>query len=248
MKLTGILCFWLTAMAALAQSHPGWEIYRNPLRVFKGQGTVDLTPLYEWWKQAELAATNRAEGNAEAEAMAERPLTNWFRLSGTKIALAGNGSWVADATIYTAPTIHTKTRIILNNPPAVEEQTYYYVKTQLAEATRELTQAQTAYAADTNAVIKAREDENAYRHSPEKIALTEVKKYARLAVEKQQAAASTLNQIEQLKPLQTQLASQLTNFPAVDGTYRIDWFAVSLGRTRQGVPVFDLGLVVPAAH
>lgn len=245
MKIIGLVLLCLAAMAAPAQTNQSWRVCRNPVRVFKGQATVDLTLLFQWWASQPQVATNRhADANADTDASAEsdRPLSAWARVTGTKISTIGD-SWVLDAAIYTSPTVHTNARIILNHPPAVEEQTYETLKEEVAEAGREIAEAQRVYGANTNAQAKALKSFQAYSHSPSKHRLDAERDYAALAAQDQAAAAAALSQINQLEAARVDLEQQLKTIPAINGVYQVDWFAVLRGRSKQGVPIYDLGLV-----
>jgi hypothetical protein len=39
------------------------------------------------------------------------------------------------------------------------------------------------------------------------------------------------------------MQKQLDAIPAINGQYHIDWFAVAVGQTKAGVPIYDLGAV-----
>jgi hypothetical protein len=245
MKITGLMLFWLVAATAAAQTNQHWKVCRNPVRVFSGQATVDLTPLFQWWARQPLIITNHsaaAEMDAITSPESDRPLSAWARVTGTKVGAVGP-SWVVDAVIYTSPTVHTNTRIFLNHPPAVEEETYETLKAQLAEAKQEIGNAQNAYAADTNAAAKAEQRVKAFSRSRSKLRADGIRDYSALAARDQNAAATALDQIGQLEAARSKIEEELKTIPAVNGVYHIDWFAVLLGHSKQGVPIYDLGLV-----
>ncbi len=241
MKILGLLLLCLAAVAAPAQTNQSWRICRNPVRVFPGQATVDLTQLFQWWARQPLVVTNR-EADAEASAQSDRPLSAWARVTGARISTIGD-SWVLDAVIYTSPTVHTNARIILNHPPAVEEQSYETLKTELAEANQEIANAQRVYGASTNAAAKARKSVQAYSRSTSKLRVDAERDYSALAAQDQAAAATALDQISQLEAARAEIERQLKTLPNANGVYQVDWFAVLLGRSKQGVPIYDLGLV-----
>jgi len=245
MKILGLMLLCLAATAAPAQTNQSWKVCRNPVRVFKGQATVDLTPLFQWWARQPQVATNRtAPTNTDTDpgAAADRPLSAWARVTGIQLSTSGD-SWVLNAVIYTSPTVCTNARIILNHPPAVEEQTYETLKEQVAEAGRESAEAQRVYEVSTNAQAKALMSLQAYSHSQSKHRLDAERDYGALAAQDQAAAAAALSQIHQLEAARAELELQLKTIPAVNGTYQVDWFAVLLGHTKQGLPIYDLGLV-----
>ena len=196
MKILGWMLVWLAAAAAPAQTNQSWRVCRNPVRVFQGQGTVNLTPLFQWWARQPQIATNRiASGGTDTNTSAEsdRPLAAWVRVTGAKVSTTGD-SWMVDADIYTSPTVHTHARIILNHPPAVEEQTYETLMAELAEARQDLADAERGYGANTNAASKARQQIQAYSRSRSKLRADAVCDYSALAVQAQDAAATALDQ------------------------------------------------------
>jgi hypothetical protein len=242
MKITGLILFLgLTTVTALAQTNQTWEVCRNPVRVFSGPAMVNLRPLFDWW--AQQPQTNRADTNQVAAA-GDRPLTAWARVTGTKVATAGS-SWVLNAVIYTSPSERTNARIILNNPPVTEEQTFYLLRTQLSQARQQLASLRQQYASNTNAAAKAEARVLAYARTTLKVRTLGMNSYERVAAQKRAAAADDLNQLDQLELARAQIEEQLKTIPAVNGTYHVDWFALEVGRSRQGVPIYDLGLVSP---
>jgi hypothetical protein len=248
MKIIGLLSLWLVAVAASAQTNQGWQLYRDPVRVFGPRAAVDLTPLYQWW------ARQPAHSNATAYASAsinvdtnippenDRPLLAWHLVTGSHLSTIGS-SWVVDATIYTSPTARTNARIILNHPPNGEEQDYLTLKQQLAEATLEITNANSAYKQDVKLEQEDQRRGDAYLRSNTKVAVDSQRNFARLAEQKQADAATASSQQQQLEALRTQIQQQLKAIPAMNGNYHIDWFAVMLGHTKQGLPIYDLGVV-----
>jgi hypothetical protein len=40
-----------------------------------------------------------------------------------------------------------------------------------------------------------------------------------------------------------QAESQLQTIPSMNGQYYIDWFALKIGADKNGVPIYDLGVV-----
>jgi hypothetical protein len=241
MKITGLIVVWFMALAAPAQSGPTWKICRNPVRVFAGGRTVDLAPLFQWWARQPLVVTNK-NADTNSSPVDERPLSAWSRVTGTKVGVAGP-SWVLDAVIYTSPTVHTNARVFLNDPPTAEEQSFYALKAELADAEQRIADAQRVYKANTNAEAKAEAAVAKYRRSLSKVASDGVIAYTRLATEKHDAAALALNQIDQLQMAREQVEAQIETIPASDGFYQVDWFAVLLGHTKAGVPIYDLGWV-----
>ena len=248
MKTAGLILFWLAALTAGAQTNPGWAVCRNPVRVFSARSTVNLTPLFQWWARQPLPTNAAAYTSANITTNIsddDRPLTAWHRITGTPVATTTAGTWVVDAVIYTSPSARTNARIILNHPPVVEEQNYYILKTELAEADQEIADTRHIYEANTNAEQQADERVEMYRHSLSKVAPTGVNVYSREAQQKHNAAAVALGQQEQLEAARQQILNQLKTIPARDETYYIDWFAVLLGHTKKGQPMYDLGLVSP---
>jgi hypothetical protein len=242
MKITVcMLCLGLTAVAARAQTNQSWEVCRNPVRVFSGPVIVNLRPLFDWW--AQQPQTNAAGTNFVGDA-GNRPLTAWARVTGTKVATMGS-SWVLKAVIYNSPTERTNAQIILNNPPVAEEQTYYLLRSQLSQARQEIANLRQRYENSTNSAAKAEARVQAYARTTLKVRTLGMNSYERVAIQKRAAATNELNQLEQLELARAQIEEQLKAIPAVNGTYHVDWFALAVGRSRQGVPIYDLGLVSP---
>jgi multidrug efflux pump subunit AcrA (membrane-fusion protein) len=119
----------------------------------------------------------------------------------------------------------------------------YLRDTTLAEANEEITNSQHVYQADVKAQQAAGNRAEAYRRSWSKVAPTGVEEYSRLAEQKGRDAAEAASQRQQLETARNEIESQLKAIPAVNGTYRVDWFAVEVGQTKEGVPIYDLGLV-----
>lgn len=241
MKLVGLIVFLLAAVAAPAQTDQGWKVCRNPVRVFSNHATVDLTPLYQWWERQPLVVTNRSEETNSSDET-DRPLSAWYLVTGTKVGTLGS-SWVVDAVIYTSPTIRSNARVVLNHPPVVEEQRYYTLNTQLAQAEQQIANAQDVYEVNTNAEMNALERANFFRYSRSKLAMDGVRDYMALAARYHNAAVTALDQLRQLEAARIQIEEQLKTIPSANGVYQVDWFAVLLGRSKQGVPIYDMGLV-----
>lgn len=244
--MTGLFFLLFTAATVSAQTNQSWSVCRHPIRVFGNRSTVDLTPLFEWWKQQPQpgrAATNR-DTTADAGTGSDRPLAAWQHVTGIKAGELGSG-WLVDAVIYTSPTIRTNARILLNQPPAAEEQMFYALKTQLAEAAQQITNAQRAYQADLKAAQKDDEQAAKWLRSGTKHATESYNNYLRRAGQKRDAAAADLSQQKQLEAGRPLLQKQLNAIPAKNEKYLIDWFALTLGRSKQGVLIYDLGVVPP---
>ncbi len=251
MKIIGLLSFWLVAVAASAQINQGWQLYRDPVRVFGPRAAVDLTPLYQWWARqpphtnatAYLSANINVDTNSPIET--DRPLLAWHLVTGSHLSTVGS-SWVVDAIIYTSPNTRTNARIILNHPPNGEEQDYLTLQQQIAEATLEITNASRAYKEDVKLEQEDQRRGDAYLRSNLKVSVDSQRNFARLAEQKQADAVAASSQQQQLEALRTQFQQQLKAIPAMNGNYHIDWFAVMMGHTKQGLPVYDLGVVKTA--
>ena len=244
MKTAGLALLLLVTVNASAQTNQSWPVCRYPLRTFAGQATVNLTPLFQWWaRQPLVIKPNTNQINAsESTTEAERPLAAWQRVTGTKLGEAGS-NWVVNAVIFASPTSRTNARIILNHPPAAEEQAYYSLKVQIANAGQQITNAQRSYKADTKAAQKDEEHAQAWLRSGSKVANQNANYLRRLAAQKREAATAALNQKQQLETSRALMQKQLSAIPAIHGQYHIDWFAVAVGQTKAGLPIHDLGVV-----
>ena len=254
MKTTGLIVLGLSlaALAAPAQTNPAGLMYRNPVRVFGAHATANLTPLFQWWAQ-HPAATNDADftpadlaPGTDASIEYDRPLAAWHRVTGLHAATVG-GSWIVDAVIYTSPTSRTNCRIILNHPPVSEEQAYLALQGQLAQTVQQISDASAIYDDAVKAEEKDKDLAAARRRSWSKAAPASVATYRRLAAKKHQEAESAAFQKEQLEAARNRLEQQLEAFPATNGAYCVDWFALMQGRNKQGMPVYDPGQLVSGA-
>ncbi len=248
MKTVAVIFLWLAVVAAPAQINQDWPVCRNHLRSFGGRA-VDLTPLFQWWARQPVPTNAATYTSANLStnvtvADADRPLSAWHRVTGTHVGSAGD-SWVIEAVIYTSPNSRTNARVFLNHPPVLEEQNYYTLKTQLAEADAEIAAARQVFETNTNTEQRALELANRYRHSLSKVAPTGVNINMQEAQQTHDAAAVALNRMDQLSAQRQQIVEQLKTIPARQDAYSVDWFAVKLGYTKKGVPIYDLGLVNP---
>lgn len=248
MKIVGLMLLWLTTVAASAPASQSWPDCRNPVRVFGSHSAISLTPLFQWWARQPVA-TNAAgytvaDINTNTAAESDRPLSAWHRITGLHVGSVG-GSWVVEAVIYTSPTARTNARIFLNHPPAAEEQNYFTLKAQLAEALQEITNCEHAHKADTEAVQKDDARAQAYQRARIKASSTGVAINLRAATRDQAAADAVSGRQKQLEAARDQIETQLKAIPVKNGTYYIDWFAVMVGHTKKDVPIYDLGAVSP---
>jgi len=238
MKSTGVIALWLCLVwAAAAQTNP--ICCRYPVRIFGPQAVVNLPPLFQWWaRQPVVAATNDPTPAVDAD----RPMTAWHRITGTKVAMVGS-SWVLTAVVYSSPLVRTNLRLILDHPPDAEEQMFYDLQAQLADARQQIAEARHVYATDTNAESKAEARVKAYRHSSSRVGTTEIIQNSRVEARERHAAGTELSQVQQLEAARDQMAQQLKLIPARDGVYLVDWFALDTGRSQKGVPIYDLGIL-----
>jgi hypothetical protein len=251
MKIIGLLSLWLVALAASAQTNQGWRLFRDPVRVFTSRTAVDLTPLYQWWARqpghSNATAFVSAKINVDTNAplALDRPLAAWHLVTGSHVSTIGS-SWVVDAVIYTGPNARTNARVILTHPPNGEEKDYLTLKQQFAEADVEITNAYRTYKANLKAEQEDQRLENEYARSRSKVGPDSARNFAWQAQQRQADATAAASQQQQLETLRTQIQQQLKAIPAMNGTYHIDWFAVMLGYSKQGLPVYDLGVVKTA--
>jgi hypothetical protein len=245
MKIVGLV-FLLVAATASAQTNHVWAACRHPIRVFGYGEAVNLMPLFEWWQHQPLRPATNRDLTADAEAGDARPLVAWHRITGVKIGDTGN-SWLVNAMIYTSPTIHTNARIILNDPPIGEEQSYYALQTRLASTDQQLAVAQRAYRTATNAEMKAENRAESYRHSWSKVAPTGVQQYSEIAARRRLDASAAIVQQRQLDATRAEIQKQLSIIPAANGRYVIDLFAMARGTDKKGVLIYDAGVVNPGS-
>ena len=247
MKFLALIFCGLLAGSVAAQTNQTWRTCRNPVRVF-GASSVDLAPLFQWWARQPEPGKSHPYTNAVIAVDTnnpdtDRPLAAWQRVTGRHTDTLPSGGWVVEAVVYTSPTARTNTRIILYHPPAVEEQAYLALKAELAEATQQITNAHELYLTDKKAEQKNEAAVNEYHHSISKVASSRANLYARAAAQQDVAAAAAVDQQQQLTAARDQLETEFKTVPALNGHYQIDWFAVLLGFTKEGIPIYDLGLV-----
>lgn len=249
MKIVGVIFLWLTTMTTSAQTSQPWPVCRGHLRAF-GAHWVDLTPLFEWWRNQPVptnavmytAASINVDTNAVDDE--DRPLRAWHRVTGTPVATTGS-AWIVDATIYTSPTARTNTRIILYNPPIVEQQTYNNLKNQLTQLDQQIGAARHTYQDNTNSEQQAMAYYTYYNRSWGKADRTAAVIYLQRAQIYHKNAVAAFDQLNQLYVTRQPISSHLKSMPSMYDEYYIDWFAVMLGFTKQGMPMYDMGLVSP---
>jgi len=211
---------------------------RHTNRIFGGNTTVNLTPLFQWWKSH--AATDTAGGTADLS----RPMSAWRRITGTRIGFAGY-DWVVEAGVYTSPTAHTTEHIILKNPPAAEEQAFNNLKSAIAANELQITNDQQTYQTQTTAAQKAAAQKSSAQKGKRGKGQRSNNNGAKQAAQDRNAATTALDDKKQLEAERALAQKQLDAIPAVKGKYQIDWFAVEAGKDNKGVPIYDVGVVDP---
>jgi hypothetical protein len=209
---------------------------RYPLRAFASGSTANLTPLFKWWSSH--AAQNPSD--TDAAAADGRPLAAWHRITGSHVGDSGS-SWVVEAEIYTNPGVRVKERIFLKNPPLAEEQLFYSLKSQLAAAIVQMTNDQRLYQTDNAAAQKAEARIRPVRNT--RNARNQASQNAQLASQDQQNAAAALSEEQELQQVVPLAWRRLKAIPAKNGKYELDCFALAAGKTKAGVPIYDMGVV-----
>jgi hypothetical protein len=242
MKFLSLL-FLLAAFTSPAQTnHTPW-CCRFPLRVMGGGG-VNLTPLGQWWVQH--GGQNEGQPAAAGDYIDVRPLAAWKRVTGEKTGELED-AWVVKAEIYTSPASKTNEWILLRHPPAAEEQQYYYLQSLLVQDTQQIaTDAQT-HDADEKAAKKeearAKEENTSYSKGVRFYAAD----YEARAAQYRNAAAAALAEEKQYQQGREQALQQFNALPSMHGRYKLDVFALELGRNSKGQLVFDAGQIYQAA-
>ena len=150
-------------------------------------------------------------------------------------------SWVVEAEIYTNPGVRLKERIILKNPPTAEEQLFYSLKTGLAAAIVEMTNDLHLYDTDTKAAQKAEGRPRIVRNT--RSARNQINQNAQTASQDQQTATAALSDEQELAQAVPLAQKRLNLIPAKNGKYVLDCFALAAGKTKAGVPIYNLGVV-----
>lgn len=230
----------LAAWTVSAQTNQTESCCRHPVRVFGDNTTVNLTPLFHWWTHGNHSGQASASRNGGLDP--SRPLPAWHRITGTKTGDL-DYSWIVDAVIYTSPSTRTNARIILKNPPATEEQLFNNLKSQLAAAGRQITNDQRTYQADLKAAQKAESRVQAESRSTNRRTRNNRESYSQQAAQKNATATAALTEQKQLEQTRALAEQQFNAIPAMKGKYQLDWFAMKLGRNKDGVPIYDVGIV-----
>jgi hypothetical protein len=210
---------------------------RYPLRTFGSAANVNLTPLFKWWAHHGLEDA----AGADAGATNGRPLAAWHRITGNHLGDA-DSYWVVEAEIYTNPGVRLKERIMLKNPPVAEEQLFYSLKSELAAAVQQMTNDLRLYQTDTKAGQQAEARANK-RVRNTRNARNQASQNAQTASQDQQTAAAALTDQQQLEQALPLAQKRLNAIPAKNGKYVLDCFALAAGKTKAGVPIYDLGVV-----
>jgi hypothetical protein len=236
MRVAGLIVLF-SAISVLAQTNVP-SCCRYPIRSFGGSGTANLTPLFQWW----MAHSGPGAATTDDNAQSDRPLSAWNRITGFKVGEL-EYSWVVDAVVATSPTTSTNERIILKNPPAAEEQQYDTLSELLPQYSQQITNDTRAYQAD----LKAEKNANARAandaHSNSWRTRLNAGNYSRQAATLRDAADAALNDEKQYEQARDLVRKQLAAIPSVGGRYKIDYFAMEIGRNRQGTPIYDLGVI-----
>lgn len=239
-KILGLMLM-LAALSVSAQTNPAPWCCRQPYRSLQ-RWTVDLTPLFDWWRRG--GDESPLPGVAPAPAGSpnpRRPLAAWKRITGVKTG-EQYGCWVVDADIATSPTTHTNEWILLQNPPAAEAEQYYNLKALLVQYDTQMAGDRESYRTETNAEARAAGYARADALADTKMLRVNTYEYRQLAAKKAAAAATTLADWQQIEQARERARKQLAAIPSSDGQYQLDVFALELGRNRSGQLVFDAGV------
>jgi hypothetical protein len=245
------LIFLLAAFTVSAQTNSGPWCCRYPLRVMGPAAGVNLKPLFQWWiqngGQNEEKAAAASDSTTEPGYIAPtRPLSAWKRITGIKTSDL-QGVWVVEATVYTSPTSRTNTWILLKNPPAVEEQRYYYLQSLIAEDAQQI-------AADSRSDqndLRAEQREQAQSKSADNSYSKGVRNYGtdygQMEAQHRNAAAAALADKKQYEQGRAEAQREFDALPGEHGHYKLDIFALELGRNSKGQLIYDAGQIyVPA--
>ena len=224
-----VLCVMAVAVGSVLPM-AGASPIRDPKRSVN-ERTVDLNPLLLWW-------TNHN---------GSRPLVSWVQVTGPVVGTNSYG-WVVEARVErTARNTEAssvpdsgsgKTRILLRHPPLQDRAVFVKLSQQLKVLN---TQRSTLSAAESDAKSrrKAVDDAESYNRA------YGVRSWG-LAVERRQLQQNQSQVSAQLKVLDQQiqaLKKLLSPWPDTDH-YVVDCFALDVGQGKDGLPVFDYGLVV----
>jgi hypothetical protein len=227
-------CFYVLCVIAVAvcsvPPKAGASPVRDPKRSVNAR-TVDLNPLLLWWTNHNGA----------------RPLVSWVQVTGAVVGTNSSG-WVVDAKVErTARNMEAssmpdsdsaKTRILLRHPPTLDQAVFEKLSQQLKVLNA---QRSALSAADSDARTRRRLIEDAETYSR----AYGVRSWG-LAVERRQLQQNQSQVSAQLKVLdqQIQALKKLLSLWQDTDHYVVDCFALDVGQGKDGLPVFDYGLVV----
>jgi len=238
MKTALILFMLLAASAVPAQTNQPPACFRQPLRRLGG-GWADLTPLFQWWEQQGTGTSNPPAGPAGVASI--RPMGAWKRITGRKTG-EGEGVWMVEAEIATSAADRTNEWILLRDPPAEEESEFYRLQGLLAQYDAQITNDQRQYktyeAAEKKTAAQARAAAQGDKWERENAGA-----YQQRATEDRAAAAAARADEKQTEAARTQARQQLGALPSAEGQYKLDCFALEVGRNRSGQRIFDRGAV-----
>jgi len=233
--------FWILLLAALpvvAQTNPPSYCCRYPMRGF-GNANVNLTPLFTWWSRQEASLTNKS-GNFSF--LSPRPMPAWKRIVGTKVGDSQYG-WFADVEIFTNTSHGFKTRIVLQNPPIQDEQQLNALQQQITGYNQQIANSQEQYKADVKEEKRAEKQAKAGSRSWHLNEALNAKNDARLSAQKRDDAQKDQATEAQTKGSLQVAEQQLAAIPTEHGRYQIDLFALETGKSLNGLPMYDLGVI-----
>lgn len=232
------ICLLLSGMTVWAQTNQTPLCCQYPVRSFGNGKMVNLAPLFRWW----MDHINDHPGSAGGNADSDRPLSAWKRVTGVKMETLAYG-WVVKARITDEPGAQTNEQIVLENPPAAEEQRYYALKARLLQYNEQISNDTRAYQADTRAENSAANRASSDARSRNWRNRIAVGNYNRQAARKRKAAEIALNEQKKYEQARDLAQKQLNLISSNGKQYQIDCFALEIGRSRQGLPVFNTGMM-----
>lgn len=238
----------LAALPVAAQTNHALWCCRFPLRVMGPHAGVDLTPLCQWWvqhggKNEEPYISDQDSLTNEVDP--QRPLARWKRITGEATSDLG-GVWVMRAEIYSSPTSRTNSWILLRNPPATEQQQYYDLQAAIAQDSQQIATDKQTHDADEKAAEKDQTRAKSIDSSYSKSVRAYGVDYTAMEAQKKSAAATALTNEKQLESALDQAQRVFKSLPNEEGHYKIDIFALEVGRDSKGRLVYDAGQIYVA--
>jgi hypothetical protein len=234
MKLVLLLCLLTTT--ALAQR------FNEPIRLINNQ-RVDVRPLITWWTNVvALNEANATRPETNQLPIPPRPLTAWALITTERMTNSGL-VWIADVGIWERPeSAPVQKLVVLEHVPLSGKQVFDRAATRDSQAQQELAAAESAKETHRQRAELHRARANTYYEfdyvAPGHGFFDEGVRHANAAQQEENRANAAERRESELRTEREQL-NQITEGRS---QFRLEAFALKTDRTRNGLPVYDVGL------